>query len=77
VHGEITLTQGNSSTTTSIPLGTVVHLRLDSKFYDSPASNYPLVLAHTSPSPPGVLADFRAVGIGSANLLAHQVDPYP
>ncbi len=81
VHGEITLIpgnspiEGNSSTKTSIPLGTVVHLRLDSKFYDSPASNYPLVLAQTSPPPPGVLADFRAVGLGSANLWVHEVDP--
>jgi len=56
VHGEITLIQGNgnSSMTTSIPLGTVVHLRLDSSLYDSPASNYPLILAQTSPPPPGV-----------------------
>lgn len=74
VHGEITLIQGNSSMTTSIPVGTVVHLRLDSRRYDSPDSTYPLVLAQTSPPPPGVLADFRAIGLGSADLRAHEVD---
>jgi hypothetical protein len=53
-----TLTQANSwTTTTSIPVGTVVHLRVDSRFYDSPSSTDPLVLAQTSPSPPAVLAD--------------------
>ncbi len=64
VHGEITFIQGNSSTTTSIPLGTVVHLRVDSRRYDTPNSTDPLVL--TPPSPPGVLADFRAVGLAGA-----------
>jgi len=74
VHGELTLTQANAwTTTTSIPVGTVVHLRVDSRFYDSPTSSDPLVLARTSPSPPRVLADFRAVGLGSADLVAHQV----
>jgi len=80
VHGELTLTEANSprgvssTTTTSIPVGTIVHLRLDPKRYDSPDSTYPLVLAQTSPPPPGVLADFRAIGIGSADLRAHEVD---
>jgi len=74
VHGELTLTQANAwTTTTSIPVGTVVHLRVDSRFYDRPYSTDPLVLAQTSPSPPGVLADFRAVGLGSANLVAREV----
>jgi len=74
VHGELTLTQANSwTTTTSIPVGTVVHLRVESRFYNSPMSTDPLVLAQTSPSPPGVLADFRAVRPGSADLVAHEV----
>jgi len=64
VHGEITFIQGNSSTTTNIPLGTVVHLRVDSRRYDTPNSTDPLVL--TPSSPPGVLADFRAVGLAGA-----------
>jgi len=82
VHGELTLVEanspvegeGNSSPKTSIPLGTVVHLRLDSRRYDSPFSTDPLVLAQTSP-PPGVLADFRAVKLGSADLHVHLTDP--
>jgi len=71
VHGELTLIEanspvegeGNSSPKTSIPVGTVVHLRVESRRYDSPYSTDPLVLAQTSPPAPGVLADFRAVGL--------------